>query len=436
MLEAARPDRLAALRRLEESQWMPLETLREIQREKLLKLLRHAGRHVPYYRDEFERLGINPEDLKGLKDLQHLPLLNKSQVREHSARLIADNVARRDCLPNTTSGSTGHILKFYNDRRTSDFVNAVGLRASRWTGWTLGDRQAMLWGRTADDRTSGLYGRIKNLVIHKKMFLSTFDMSQTQMIEYRDRINRFKPKLIHAYASALYLFCRYLKDCRLDIYRPLGAVTTAETLYPLQREMIASTLDCPVFSRYGSREVSWVAQDCKEGRGLHIFAEHVVVEILNERQEPCQPGEIGRLVVTDLDNYAFPFIRYDLGDLGIVNDSACPCGRGLPLLDRIEGRVWDVITGTNGNHMVGPGWLFRGINGIRQFQVVQDRVEELRLYVVGEADFGETERQMLVQRILSHCGKDMKIDLRLVDCIPPASSGKHRYILSKVSPYL
>jgi len=436
VLGAIRPNRLVDLRRLEESQWMPWEKIREAQRDKLLQLLSHAAHHVPYYQEEFGRLGIVPEDIKDLKDLWRLPVLKKKLIKDNLPRLVADNAAPKDCLANSTSGSTGFTLNFYSDRRTSNFTSALGLRANGWTGWTIGDRQAMLWGLTADDRTSSFYGRIKNTVIHRKLFLSSYEMNKEKMIDYRQRINKFKPLLIEGYASALRLFSQFLKDYQLRIYHPKGVISTAETLYPHQREVISSAFHCRVYNRYGSREVGGIAQECEEGSGLHIFAEHVIVEVLNEREEPCRPGEVGKIVVTDLDNYAFPFIRYEIGDLGVASETACPCGRGLPLLSRLEGRIWDIIIGTNGNRLVGTFWLVHGIKGIRQFQVVQDRIGELDLQVVADPDFNEGERQKLVQRIHANCGIDMKIDIQLVDSIPAAESGKHRYIISKVSPFV
>jgi phenylacetate-CoA ligase len=436
LLGAIRPNRLKALHQLEESQWMPREKIREAQREKLMPLLSHAASHVPYYREEFGRLGIISEDIKGLEDLGRLPVLKKNIIRDNFSRLVADNVAPKVCWPSSTSGSTGFTLDFYHDRRTSNFTRALGLRGNEWTGWTIGDRHAVLWGLTADDMTTGLYGWIKNSVIHRRMFLSSYEMNNEKMIDFRQRINKFKPLLIEGYASALNLFSQFLKDHQLWIYRPKGVISTAETLNSQQREVISSAFHCRVYNRYGSREVSGIAQECEEGSGLHIFAEHVIVEVLNERDEPCRPGEIGKIVVTDLDNYAFPFIRYEIGDLGVASEKVCPCGRGLPLLASVEGRVWDVIIGANRNRLVGTFWLVHGIKGIRQFQVVQDRIGELKLNVVADPGFGEGERQKLIQRVHANCGMDMKVDIQLVDSIPPADSGKHRYIISKVSPFV
>lgn len=436
MLKALRPNRLKALHQLEESQWISREEIRRAQREKLRQLLRQAAFHVPYYREEFGRLGIIPEDIKDLEDLGRLPVLKKDHIRDNISRLVADNVAPKDCWPSSTSGSTGVTLDFYHDRRTSNFTRALNLRGNEWTGWTIGDRHAVLWGFTADDRTTGLRGRIKNSVIHKRMFLSSYEMNKEKMLDFRQRINEFKPLLIEGYASALNLFSQFLKDHKLSIHHPKGVISTAETLHSPQREVISSVFHCRVFNRYGSREVSGIAQECEERRGLHIFAEHVIVEVLNEREEPCRPGEIGKIVVTDLDNQAFPFIRYEIGDLGVASEMACPCGRGLPLLASVEGRVWDVLIGANGNRLVGTFWLVHGIKGIRQFQVLQDRVGELRLQIVADPGFSEGERQKLIQRIQANCGLDMKFDIQLVDSIPPAESGKRRYIISKVSPFV
>ena len=436
VLKTVRPQRIDSLRWLEKTQWLPPREMADLQLGKLRRLLDHAYVNCPYYREVFRSLNLVPGDIHNLKDLAGLPLLNKAEIRENTAGLLAKNYAAREALPNSTSGSTGVTLDFFGDRRASNFTNALGLRANSWTGWEIGSKQVTLWGASHDDRTTRLYGKVKNTILHRKLFLSSYGMNKKNMIDYRYKINQFKPRLIEGYASALYLFARFLKDYQLRVHRPLGIISTAETLYPHQRALIESVFHCRVFNRYGSREVSGIAQECEKHDGLHIFAEHVIVEVLDENDRACLPGVIGKIVVTDLDNHAFPFLRYNIGDLGVASDRVCSCGRGLPMLARVEGRVWDVIIGANGNRLVGTFWLVSGIKGIKQFQVQQESAGEIVIQVVGEAGFTEEEKQKLHKRVYANCGPEMKVDLRLVDQIPQTQSGKHRYIISRVSPFV
>jgi len=435
-LEVVRPKRMAALRHLEKTQWLSLEQIGEIQLEKLQTLLAHAYRHCPYYKSIFKEMGLVPEEIRSFADYARLPLLNKTKIRENASKILARNVGRRDALENSTSGSTGVTLDFFSDRKAADLTNALGLRANRWTGWEIGQRQVTLWGASHDDRTARFYGKIKYKILHRKLFLSSYGMSKENMIDYRYRINRFKPWLIEGYASALSLFAKFVKDYQLRIHQPRGVISTAETLSPHQKKLIESVFHCQVFNRYGSREVSGIAQECEKQDGLHIFAEHVLVEVLDENDRPCPPGKIGKIVVTDLDNFAFPFLRYDIGDLAAATDRVCSCGRGLPLLAHVEGRVWDVIIGANGNRLIGTFWLVSGVRGIKQFQILQEEAGELVIKVVREPSFSEAEKQKLLKNARSSCGERMDIRLLLVDDIPQTESGKYHYVISKVSPFL
>jgi phenylacetate-CoA ligase len=421
---------------LEKTQWLSPEQIAEIQFKKLQTLLAHVHVHCPYYRGIFKEMDSAPEDIKSIADYARLPLLNKTKITENASKILARNAGRRDALENSTSGSTGVTLDFFSDRKAADLTNALGLRANRWTGWEIGQRQVTLWGASHDDRTARFYGKIKNKILHRKLFLSSYGMSRRNMIDYRYRINRFKPRLIEGYASALSLFAKFVQDYQLRMHQPRGVISTAETLSSLQKKLIESVFHCQVFNRYGSREVSGIAQECEQQDGLHVFAEHVLVEVLDEKDRPCPPGKIGKVVVTDLDNFAFPFLRYDIGDLAVATDRVCDCGRGLPLLAQVEGRVWDVIIAANGNRLVGTFWLVSGVKGIKQFQVLQEKAGELVIKVVPESAFNEEEKHKLLKNVAANCGPEMSAEVRRVDEIPQTESGKHRYVISRISPFL
>ena len=157
---------------------------------------------------------------------------------------------------------------------------------------------------------------------------------------------------------------------------------------------------------------------------------------MNEKGKVCKPGEIGEIVVTDLNNLVFPFIRYRIGDLGVLTNRQCACGRGLPLIDKVEGRVWDVIVGTNGNRMIGALWhIVKNVQGIKQYQVLQENLGELTIKIVTDGQFEEGERSKLINLVREKCGNDMSVKIEVVDEIPLTESGKRRYIISRVSPF-
>jgi phenylacetate-CoA ligase len=162
----------------------------------------------------------------------------------------------------------------------------------------------------------------------------------------------------------------------------------------------------------------------------------VIVEVVDEEGRHCPPGEMGEIVLTSLNNYVFPFIRYRVGDIGALSDRKCPCGRGLPLLEYVKGRVWDIIVGANGNRLVGTFWLVEGVKGIKQYQLLQREYGELILKLVVDSGFSEKEKAELRRRVSENCGAEMKLNIEIVDRIPPSESGKHRFIISHVSPFV
>jgi phenylacetate-CoA ligase len=314
------------------------------------------------------------------------------------------------------------------------------MRGNQWTGWKIGEKQAQLWGAHSDiSKTRGFYKKLQGSLIHRNIMLSSYDMTEEDMLGYCKIINNHKPRLITGYASALYLFSEFIQKNNLKIYTPKGIISSAETLYDHQKVKIESVFGCKVLNRYGCREVGNIAHECEEQSGLHINVEHVIVEIVDENGKTCEPGQTGEIVITELDNLAFPFIRYKIGDLGVLSDRNCSCGRQFPMLESVKGRVFDIIVGTNGNHLTGTFWtilLREYIQGINRFQIIQEEYGKLLLRLIVNNQYNEKEKENMIKKIKEKCGEDMAIDIELVDEIPLTESGKHRFIISKVSPFV
>lgn len=433
LLGIFRRDKLRNFRTLLHSQWMDTAEIRKIQEKKFLNLIGHCVKNVPYYSSI---KGFS--EVRTLDDIKRLPFLTKGIIREHQSDIKAKNIDRKFFVPNSTSGSTGEGLRFYSDLNNSmDF--GVLMRNNMWTGWELGKRQTFLWGSHYDiSRTKELFNRIKNMAIYKTLFLSSYEMTENDMRVYRDKINDYKPLLFTGYPSALFIFASFLEREGLDICKVKGVITSGETLYEYQREKIEAIFGCKVFNRYGCRELGDIAHQCEEHDGMHINTEHVIVEVVDKDGNPCEPGKEGEIVVTNLDNYAFPFIRYKIQDIGVLKKGVCRCRRGLPLLEKVEGRIFDIIVGTNGNHLSGNYWtilLRTFIKGIEKFQIIQEKKGELDLCLVVNKGFNDTEKERLVREVMQRCGRDMRIKIAIAEDIPLTESGKHRFIISKVSPF-
>jgi len=430
------------LKEIRKTQWFPEEKLQEFQWMRLEKLLKNSYLNVPYYKNLFDDIGINAQNSVSIEDFQKIPLLNKDTIITNKDKLISTKYITSDLMINTTSGSTGKKLVFYNEKkgvkRNDYFTDAAVLRNLEWLGVSIFDNHVTLWGPQMDTtKSKGILRKIHKFIFPSLILLS-FGMSNQTMKSYAEKINKYEPKVIMGYASALYTFAKFLKENQIQIYNPKGIISSAETLFDQQRNLIESVFKCKVFNRYGCREFASIAQECEHHNGLHLNIEHIYMEILDKEGKPCEPGQLGKIVITDLDNYGFPFIRYEIGDIGIFSDNKCNCGRGLPLLEKIEGRAFDIIVGTNEKYFTGTFWtilLRTYIKGIQQFQVIQENFGKLIIKIVTDGLFTENEKDKLLKYIHENCGEKMKVDIQLVDDIPLTESGKNRFIISKISPF-
>jgi len=349
---------------------------------------------------------------------------------------VSSNYKKRDLIPNSTGGSTGVNLNFFSDGKNSGYVNAIALRNDRWAGLEIGDKNAVLWGSPFDiSRANNLKSKIYHKIF-RTLFLSSYFLSEEDMFTYARKLLQYKPKILRGYPSPLYHFAKFLEENGIKGINPKSIISSAEVLYDYQRELIESVFQCRVFNRYGCREFSAIAQECSQHLGMHINSEHVYVECLKGDGEPAALGETGELVITDLDNYGMPFIRYMIGDIGVLCDRKCNCGRVLPILEKIDGRAFDIVVGTNGRAVGGTFWtllLRTAIEGIKQFQVVQESVGEINIEVVPDESFEEGQIDTLINKIREYLGEDMKVNFQIVDKIPPSKSGKSRFVISKVA---
>ena len=428
---------LKQLQGLERTQWLPTEEIKKIQWIKFKKLLEYAYINVPYYQRVFKTLNMTPKDITTPDDFRKLPLLDKEDIRSNISDIVSSKYEKKDLIEDSTGGSTGVNLRFFYDTKSIAHRLAVALRSDSLAGLDIGDKHVKLWGSPFDiSRQNSLKGKISKL-ISRSLYLSSYDLSENTMYKYAKKLINYKPKVIIGYSSPLHLFGIFIEENKIQGITPKSIISSAEVLYDYQREQIESVFGCKVFNRYGCREFSTIAQECSEHSGMHINAEHVYVECLKEDGEPAAPGESGELIITDLDNYGMPFIRYKIGDVGVLSDRKCNCGRGLPIMETVEGRTFDIIVATNGRYLGGTFWtllLRTAVDGIKQFQVVQESKNEINIKIVVDEVFKTEYIDMLTNKIQAYCGEDMQVNFNIVDAIQPTKSGKFRFVISKVHP--
>jgi phenylacetate-CoA ligase len=423
---------------LQASQYLSPEKIRELQEKKLRRLITHAYYHVAYYRERMDVLGLTPSDIHGLDDLARLPLLGKDDVRENlHFDLLSDNHEKRKILKITTSGSTGEPFVCYADQHQLEIRWAATQRSMEWTGYRFGDRCARLWHQTLGMSWLQILRERIDAWFNRRLFVPAFEMSDQNITSFVNRLREYRPVLLDGYAESFNFLAHYIRNHGLESFHPKAVISSAQVLPEHSREIIQNTLGCGVFDKYGSREFSGIAYECEQHDGHHVVAESYVVEILKDGL-PARPGEWGEVVITDLNNFCAPLIRYRVGDLAVAMDqaAACGCGRGLPRIGRIEGRVQAIITAQNGSYV--PGTFFAHLfkdydHAIRQFQVQQDQLGSIKLRVIKALRFDEAEFQELLGKLRQFLGDDMKIDVDFVDRIEMVRTGKHQSTISRLA---
>jgi phenylacetate-CoA ligase len=427
-------EKSAYLKELEKSQWLSPNELRDLQWRRLKAMLSHAHQNVPFYHSRFEDAGLKPDDIKEPSDLTKLPVLTKDDVRTAvaSREILARNIPSNRFKRNSSGGSTGKPLEYFNDKIQLEYRWASTNRNMEWTGYKIGDKYAQLWSDTQYlARSATLKERASRFAWRRKI-LSAYRMDKPTMEEYFRVIKAYKPKLIVGYASALYLFAKFIESQGLNEALTKAVISSAETLYPEHRKVMEHAFNCKIFNRYGAREFSTLAHECEQSQ-LHTNAENLFTEII-EDGEHAALGESGEIIVTDLHNFCMPFIRYRIEDVGSLSDEKCACGRGLPTMDKVEGRVHDVLVGEGGRYIPGEFFphLFKDLKGIEQFQVVQEKAGELVINVVKVEGFDEKQMNEALAVVRKYFGQNIRIKLEFVQQIPLTKSGKLRYTICNV----
>ncbi len=413
-------------------QFESAEKIEAIKKEKFIKLVKHAEKNVPYYKGKLS-------NINNVNDISKIEFLTKENIRNNNNELKATNLSKKRFIPVATSGSTGESLYLYSDAE-SFYKKAVTVRGNGWAGQKYGEKELLFWGAERDiNENKSFYKKIKHRYVLKNKILSTYHLSNDDIKNYIKIYNNYKPSVIVAYPSPLFHIANYIEENKIKVLRPKGIITSAETLFFFQREKIEKVFDSKVFNRYGCREVGHIAAECESHDGLHINTDRFVLEIVDSNGSLCKPGELGEIVITDLDNYVFPLIRYKIGDLGILSKKTnCSCGRNLPLLEKVEGRVFDLIVGINGNIVGGTFWtlLKHKIKGWGKFQIIQEKQDFLEIIIEDNIEIENDFSKKLTRIIKNKLGENMNINIKIIDKIPLTKTGKHRWITSKISPYV
>ncbi|MBK8015276.1 MAG: phenylacetate--CoA ligase family protein [Betaproteobacteria bacterium] len=399
----------------------------EFQASAVRELIDASRREVPYFRTlpELPEAASTPGEL-----LAGIPLLAKSDLQNSALRLRTTVDCGR-LVSKTTGGSTGEPVTIWKTRDAWARELGATWRGYAWAGIEVGDLQARFWG-VAHTSSGRWRARLIDRVCHR-IRIPAFAFVDSDLANYVKLLNRRQPRWYYGYVSMLTELARFVQrgGARLR-HRPRCIVTTSEVLNAADRELLREVFGAPVFNEYGCGELGTIAHECPYG-SLHVSEENMIVEVL-DGTEPCDPGRAGELVVTELNNRAFPLIRYRTGDFGVLAAGTCACGRTLGRLDQIHGRAYDFIRNREGRLFHGEFLMYvfedlrRHGADIRQFQVEQVDLDRFDVRIVRGDSYDPDCEDEIKNCLRSNVDPDAVVTVEYVESIPRERSGKMRTI--------
>jgi phenylacetate-CoA ligase len=420
------------LRDMESADRMSGSELAELSNARLRYLIRYSYENVPFVRDVMTKTRLEPSRIESASDLVLLPVMRKSDIRANRPRLRS--TLAKNLVQYTTTGSTGDPLLFDISKRRIASRVACRQRVTRWYGLSVGDPEIVLWGSPVELTKQDWVRSIRDRFLRSRL-LSAFEMKESTMDRYLDFMERYRCRMIFGYPSSVYLLCRHARNRKRNL-RSLGvkaAFVTGIPLYAYEREMISEVLNCPVADGYGGRDSGFIAHECPQG-GMHILSDAVIVETVDRDGQPVPTGESGEIVVTDLYSEEAPFIRYATGDYGVLSSERCRCGRALPMIARIDGRVMDFFLAADGRLMPGGVVFYAlyGLDGIEQFKVIQKKVDQFHIQIVADHIFNKDKESLVRQRLEQRMRSPLHVSFEYLKEIPAEKTGKFRGTVSEL----
>jgi len=416
-------------RDLRKNLWLKTSDLEVLQWEKFKTLLDHAYGNVPFYRNLFDSARIRPKDIKDYDDMYKIPTITKSQIKSNKKDMIARNINLQSCVEYKTSGSTGNTLSGYLIKDDALYVRGSYERVRNDNGFRMLRDKIIILGSPfiiPDKKEWYQY-----LGIRRIEGLNVFEPLEIQL----EKLKKAKPDALWGYPSAIKLLAEVIKEKEIKGISPRLIFTASEVLDLETRHFINSVFNVELFDIYGAWETGCMAWECSEHAGYHVTMDTALIEFIDENGNKVNAGERGRVVVTNLHSFAMPIIRYEIGDFAVPTYEECPCGRGGYLLKAIEGRYDDFIK-LSGNKLISPPvfWqIMKYIPGVSEFQIVQEKEEEIVIYVIKMEEF---LNNMIVEKIDKEfkkvLGDNVYVSTKFVESIAREKSGKLRSVISKL----
>ena len=425
----------AYLSELEKQQWLTLKEIEELRFRKLQELLIHSQKNIPFYAERFAKAGFNARKMQCIEDIKVIPPLTKAEIR-CNLKMMQWKACPGGVFKYNTGGSSGEPLIFYFDRRRQAFDAAARALTHKWWGVDIGDKELYLWGSPVEINKQNRMKKLRDWLINA-MLINAYEISPQKVPAIVQEFKKFKPKCIFGYPSTIAIFCQMAEQLCLSLndLEIKVVFTTAEVLYEHQREIISRFIGhVPVADCYGSREGGFVSHQCREGT-YHIIDPNYVIEFLKDGK-PVEAGEDGEIVITHLDAWGMPFIRYRTSDVAQPGINSCKCGRQWSTMSHIRGRATDFIVTPDGRwqHSSSLTTIIREIEGIVEFKIIQNDPDDIQVLLkINKNIYPKNGNEKIVSGFKKRMGEEIKVKIEMVDTIPRDPSGKYCYVVSRVA---
>jgi len=425
---------ISRLHSLRKSQYWDKNTLEQWQLERLNELLIQAKENSPYFKDALSDIKI---PLSSLTEITKLPILSKELIRSNFDSIPCANIPKKRFVHHMTGGSTGEPMHFYWDTRGQDWNRGTVYRSAEWANTALGEKTVQMSGSHYD------YNEMQNIKNKIVFFLQRYKdcpvsfLNDEMLEKHFQQIVNYKPASIWGYASGLSILAEYIDkkhpDADLSFIKAL--MPSSETLREEQRKLLNKVFgQHKVFDQYGSREC-YIAAECSAHDGYHIHAEVLIVEIIDKDGNPQKNDELGRVIITDLSNHAFPFIRYEIGDIASYTEyEDCSCGVKLPKIKSVGGRIADLII-LSDRVLTPPNFtiLLSDKKGIKAFQIKQEKIDSIEILLEVTDEYTDAVLEYIEGALRTLCGALVEITVTVVGEIEIPKSGKRRFVISSIS---
>jgi phenylacetate-CoA ligase len=361
-------------------------------------------------------------------------MTTKEDVRKHHFAFIAEPMRNAPLISWCTSGTTGTPLKVLYSRdamtRMWAFVENYRLHA----GVSRSLRRAQFTGKVIVPGRQPTEARVfwRYDLANHCLLLSSYHLRSVNLSHYADALDRFAPRYMSGYPSAIYALADYYMRSGRSAPRLVAVLTSAETMVQEQRQTIEKVFNTRVFDQYGQTEMQSFWYECELGR-MHAHPLAGITEIVKPDGTPAAPGELGEVVLTGLSNRAMPLIRYRTGDAASFAPEACGCGRSMPVVGLLLGRMDDMIV-TRERGVIGRlDPVFKGVRKVKEAQLVQMSADRLRVRLAVDAAFGDVDRRKLETNIRDRVGSEIRLEFEICDGISRGPNGKFRAVISHLT---